>query len=67
MRRFPPPWHIIKRDACFVVHDVLGQPLGHFYYEDEQTRREAGHFLTGDEARRLALNFAKLPMLLKKA
>jgi hypothetical protein len=63
-RRFPPPWSVEEQPACFVVRDHNGQRLAYVYFEDEPRRRSAAKLLTRDEARRIALNIAKLPDLL---
>jgi hypothetical protein len=60
----PCPGRSKRRQPASSLKDHDGQALGYFYYEEEAGRRSAAHLLTNDEARRLAVNFAKLPDLL---
>jgi hypothetical protein len=62
-RRFPPPWSIEELDECFIVRDADGQALGYFYFDEEQQSPAIDRRLTRDDARRMAVNFAKLPDL----
>jgi hypothetical protein len=60
-RNLPPPWTFEEADACFIVRDCNGQALSYVYFEDEKSKRTAFKLLTRDEARRIAVNIAKLP------
>ena len=65
-RRFPPPWTVEETDACFIVKDHAGMSLAYVYFENEPGRRAAAKLLSRDEARRIAVNVAKLPDIVRK-
>jgi hypothetical protein len=46
------------------VVDRSGQKLAYIYFEEDPGRRSAAKLLTKDEARRIAVNMAKLPQSL---
>jgi hypothetical protein len=80
LRQRPPPsdsprcktspaasrWDIEDNGACFIARDHRGQVLCYVFRENEPGRRAAAGLLTRDEARRLAINIAKLPELLRR-
>src|SRR5215468_4966000 len=65
--RFPAPWRIVEIPSGFAVEDATGLQLGVFYGRADPNI--AGHtgFLTMDEAQQIAVDFARLPELLKQA
>ena len=65
-RRFPPPWTVMRLPGGFKVVDANGQSLAYFYAHDNDHDANTAGVLTMDEARRMASNFAQLPMLLTR-
>jgi hypothetical protein len=64
-RRFPPPWSVEDIGGSFVVKASNDRPLVFIYYWGGVGRRSLAKLLTRNAARRIALNIAKLPELLK--
>jgi hypothetical protein len=66
-RRFPPPWRADRIPGGYVVRDANGQALVYVYSRDNEAEALQAKVLTKDEARRIAVNVARLPQLLGKA
>ena len=66
-RRFPPRWQIVEHAEFFLVHDGNGQTVGWFYYRDKPEAARHTCVLEREEARQMAVNFARMPELLWRA
>ena len=64
---FAPPATAVHPGAAtaLFVKDSTGQQLAYVPNEDEPGRRSAAKLLTKDEARRIAVNIANLPYLVR--
>jgi hypothetical protein len=63
---FSLPWSIEDIDGYFVVKANNGQPLLFISYSDGVAPRSITRLLTRDAARRIAMDIAKLPLLLRR-
>jgi hypothetical protein len=62
-RKLPTPWTAERIPGGYVVKDASGQSLAYVYARDTKAQADAAKVLTMDEARRIAVNVAKLPKL----
>jgi hypothetical protein len=66
-RRFPPLLRADKISGGYVIRGANRQGLAYIYPRENEAEARQAKMLTKDEARRIAINFARLPELLSKA
>jgi hypothetical protein len=66
-RHFPAPWRVEQIPGGYKVLDANGQALAYIYARETKAEADIAKVLTFDEARRIAVNVAKLSELLGAA
>jgi len=61
-RRFPAPWTVEQTPGGFKVLDANGQALVYVYARETKAEADIAKVLTFDEARRIEVSVAKLPL-----
>jgi hypothetical protein len=64
--RFPEPWRIAEFPNGFAVYDATGRQLGFFHGRANPNLPGPAGFLMIDDARQIAIDFARLPELLNQ-
>jgi len=64
-RHFPASWQVEQIPGGYKVLDANGQALAYVYTRETKQQAVIAKVLTFDEARRIAVNVAKLPDYLK--
>lgn len=64
-RRIPAPWTVEQIPGGYKVLDGNSQALNYIYARHTKAQADIAKVLTFDEARRIAVNVARLPRLLR--